>query len=302
MANEHHNYRSFIGTMFPDVTEYERDAEGSATLFGKLIEDTGARYYMFQGERCPETGKPHFQFFIYYTNQRSLRAVQRKLRGSHVEPAANVAASIRYCSKEDTRILGPFEFGTIPSQGRRDDIETAMQSVSDQATERQLYERHPNTMVRYGRGIIRFRQLILPVRDRKSYVIVRWGVSGAGKTYAAYNGYPIGSVFTLSRPPNHSSVAWFDGYDPMIHKTLLLDDFYGWIRFGDMLHYMDYLPITVQTKGGTVNFAFEFIEITSNVEWKQWYKWDDIYEGSDVPFRRRIDEIHHYGEMFGGNN
>lgn len=59
---------------------------------------------------------------------------------------------------------------------------------------------------------------------RPKNINVFYGVSGAGKTYKVYTDCAEGSVYKYVYS---STGIWFDGYDPIRHKTLLIDEFKG---------------------------------------------------------------------------
>lgn len=68
--------------------------------------------------------------------------------------------------------------------------------------------------------------------------------------------------------PNGNSV-YFDGYDE--HDTIILDEFYGWLPWDLLLRLADKYPLTLQTKGGSVNCAIKNLIITSNKGLLEWY-------------------------------
>ena len=46
---------------------------------------------------------------------------------------------------------------------------------------------------------------------------------------------------------NTNGTLWFDGYRGQ--KTLILDDFYGWLKYGDLLKILEGHPYRCQMKG-----------------------------------------------------
>lgn len=80
----------------------------------QLHED--AVYCIYQLESAPTTKTPHYQGFCYFKNSVTLKKIKDWLGTSvHAEIARDCAASITYCSKEDSRICGPFELGRKPN-------------------------------------------------------------------------------------------------------------------------------------------------------------------------------------------
>jgi len=49
-----------------------------------------------------------------FTNAKRLGEVVKILPRCHAEPVKDMSAAIAYCSKEETRIAGPWEHGTSP--------------------------------------------------------------------------------------------------------------------------------------------------------------------------------------------
>lgn len=77
------------------------------------------QYACGQVERCPRTGRLHLQLWVEFSQPVRFSRLAR-LRG--LEPGYGYAEPRRgtpeeataYCSKEDTRVCGPFEYGRIP--------------------------------------------------------------------------------------------------------------------------------------------------------------------------------------------
>lgn len=55
-------------------------------------------------EKCPTTGREHFQGAIQCVSQVRLSSLLRWLPGTHMEPAKSAEAIKKYCMKEDTAI------------------------------------------------------------------------------------------------------------------------------------------------------------------------------------------------------
>lgn len=59
--------------------------------------------YVFQEEKG-ENGTPHLQGILMFKNACSFRSVKKKIPRAHIERCKNKLASIKYCSKPDTRV------------------------------------------------------------------------------------------------------------------------------------------------------------------------------------------------------
>lgn len=58
--------------------------------------------YCFQYEKG-ENGTKHIQAIIYFKNARSFDSIKKAFPRAHIEKTNNIEASIKYCSKKDTR-------------------------------------------------------------------------------------------------------------------------------------------------------------------------------------------------------
>lgn len=68
--------------------------------------------YLFQEEKG-EKGTPHLQGMLYFENPRTFKSIKKMLPTAHIEKMKNKIASIKYCSKSDTRcgnIYSNFEY------------------------------------------------------------------------------------------------------------------------------------------------------------------------------------------------
>jgi hypothetical protein len=72
-----------------------------------------------------------------FTNQKRLNEVTKILPGCHAEPARDMAAAIKYCSKEETRIEGPWEYGTSPIERKQENFKITVAKAKTM-TEEQL--------------------------------------------------------------------------------------------------------------------------------------------------------------------
>lgn len=74
------------------------------------------KYLVFQQEKA-KTGRLHYQCFVYFKNEKSLRACKEHLPpGVHLEVCkGTVDDNYDYCTKEDSRVDGPWEYGKKPA-------------------------------------------------------------------------------------------------------------------------------------------------------------------------------------------
>lgn len=234
-------------------------------------------YCVFQHEKCPDTDRIHVQGYVELQTPMRMAGVKKLFNDKtlHLERRKGTPAQARdYCMKEDSRVQGPWEYGTWndKQQGKRNDLVAVFDSVKAGKKDAELAEMHPAEFIRYHNGI---RNLKFTIDNDKwstrfrctLKVIVLFGDSGTGKTARAYKKDP--GLFKLDRSDSSSTI-WFDGYAGQ--RTLLIDDFYGWIPWGSMLNYLDIYPVRLPIKGSHTYAAWERVYITSNTSWLSWWK------------------------------
>jgi len=242
---------------------------------------TDCRYLVFGYEVAPTTGTPHLQGFICWNNPRSTskfmdsftkRLHIELMRGTHKQASD-------YCKFEDypeCKKQNKFEeFGQCPQQGERTDWGVAVQQINGGAEIVDVIENQPQLLPAI-RALQTFKSLTLKPQHREVKVFVLWGAAGSGKTRWAYENYP--DLYSKSRGE------WWDGYTGQ--KAILLDDYYGYLSYSELLRVLDRYPYHAQIKGGFVWAQWEVVIITSNKHPSEWYS-----NGLTPALERRISEI-----------
>lgn len=249
-------------------------------------------WYVYQLEQGEEQ-TPHWQGSCCFKRSKRLTGVKRMLDRAHWEPTRNVQASIKYCQKEEGRLEDPVIFGTLPlqTQGKRTDLEALVADIKAGASEAELLAKHTGTMMRYARNVQLLRTSLVPDRDFKPNVMVFIGAPGSGKTRAATSCF---GVYYIALGVENGKL-WMDGYDPMVHNTVIFDDFYGGVKWTELLQVCDRYPHRCHVKGSTVKLLARTIIFTSNKEPILWYPNQDF-----AALDRRIDCILRFTRMAGG--
>lgn len=252
---------------------------------------------IWQLEMCPETKRYHFQGYVEYKNALRMGTIKTYFGGDrlHLEARRGSRQSaIAYCSKEDTRVAGPWNLGSLPakSQGKRSDLADVADQLLEGRSLSTIAESFPIQYIKYHRGI----QSLHGIRARKGrtwrtvIVDVYIGDSGAGKTRRAIE-ESAGDFYILDQGER----VWFDGYDG--EGTLIIDDFYGWIKYGKLLRILDGHPFRCEVKGSFTWASWEKVIITSNDHPRTWYD-----RGLTPALRRRITSVSRFrsvdGEVF----
>lgn len=248
----------------------------------KALQSLDCGYLVYGHETAPSTGTLHLQGYVRFENPKSFTAVKALLSSTvHVEVAKGTAQQNRaYCVKQDT---SPFEKGTLPAQGKRNDLLVlkALIDTDPGVKTLDLFEASFSSMVRYQRSILSYRALKTPPRRFKTYVHWFHGATGTGKSRRAFEAHPD----AYSKNLNHK---WWDGYDN--HEVVILDDLRpDHFTFNFLLKLFDRYPLQVEIKGGTAQFISKVIVCTSCFNQ---YDFCQLAAGMEDPEQllRRIDE------------
>lgn len=258
--------------------------------------DSDVRFIIFQEEECPTTSRRHYQGFIQL--QRAVRrsSVQAKVgEGVNCSPCNGTPAdNIRYCSKPDSRVNGPWQAGEVVSTGKRSDLEALREDLRSGQTDAELWESHFGAMARYFKAVDRYRLVLASSKgeDRGPVEVVVWyGATGHGKTRRAYHeAREAGrSLFVVPSVERRAS-PWFDGYAGQ--EWVLLDDYCGGYDIHFFKRILDRYPLNVPVKGGFVNWSPSRIIITSNHSPDTWYP--DAPPEDLAALRRRYTRVTHF--------
>jgi len=286
----------WIATLMADSAQGEDKTwlcPGIPCPVGVWLDSADIDYLVCQVERCPDTGRVHLHAYIQFSRNKRLAALKKLnaradwevRRGTHEQAKA-------YCTKTESRVNGPWELGQekVPSQGKRNDLIEIGALVAAKKSNEEILETLGASCSRFSKQIdwLRFvgnekdsdRQL------QGVRVIVLYGPTGRGKTYAAVNYIAGNKDYYICEAPSHStSKVWFDGYQGQ--RCLILDDFAGgFCQFRFLLRLLDKYKLKVEIKGGHAWAIWTTVVITSNHHPSEWYKDVDL-----APLERRIQEI-----------
>lgn len=227
------------------------------------------KYAVWQKERGEITGTTHFQGYIEFKRTQTLQFVSRLLPHAHWEVRRGTQQqAIDYCTKQDgTYVEGPWTHGVLMlnQPGRRNDLLELKAAIDAGTSMTEIAQEMFPVMANYSRWAKEYRMLITPDRDTPPRIYILVGPPRTGKSRFCRRVAPL----AYWKYPNKGESDWWDGYDGQ--PDVILDDFYGWIRYNSMLRLCDRYPYVVETKGGHAKFVSKRIFITSNVEPELWY-------------------------------
>lgn len=221
-------------------------------------------------------------------NPRRFSTIQNLLfKRGHIERSrGSDEDNKKYCSKEQNF----WEYGEIKSQTNIKDSEIIRDMIKDNCSVIDIIERYPGHFMRYYRGIEQMIKYLQKPESRnwKTEVYYYWGEPGTGKTKAAHEE----SNATGERTYWKNRTKWWDGYDGQ--ENIIIDDFYGWIAYDELLRLLDRYPMQVEIKGGFKEMTAKRIWITSNIPIEDLYKHSHFFPEA---IRRRCTVIKHFNKF-----
>lgn len=244
------------------------------------------RYLVYQLERSPQTGRQHFQGYAVLTSDTPFSIIRKhfgwKQGDAWIKTAKGTPQqNLEYCSKTETRVDGPWEFGEIPAendvgkQGQRNDLIAIVDKCKQQKSVSSIITDHPAECVKYIRNILTIRSFIGGGPCEQPEFFILWGDSGTGKTESVRRKYPEAYI-------KSGSNKWWDGYDGQ--EVAVIDDYRSCDGLGlrEFLTIVNTLKAYVETKGGGVYLNIKKLFVTSNPPPEEWFYSDW------TPLKRRI--------------
>lgn len=244
-------------------------------------------YAVWQVERCPSSHRLHCQAYVRYSSTVPVSRVVKLFKdGGHVELAkGNEQQNVKYCTKESSRVLGPWTIGEEAKQGRRTDIEDVRELVKSGKGMVEICD------VASSYQSLRTAEVLLKYleRQRDFKPDVRWyhGSTGGGKTRSAFEEFPKAWI-------SNKDGKWFDGYDA--HEVAIFDDFRkDFCTFHELLRILDRYPYRIPYKGGFRQFLAHTIIITC--PWAPDVLYDNRSQEDIGQLMRRIDSVKLFGDV-----
>jgi len=258
-------------------------------------------YLIYQQEEGANK-TPHLQGYVVFKQSKRLAALKKLHATAHWEQRMGTHEQAQaYCSKDDTRIAGTsyVELGSYRGKRKADlnddeptakkakqtGIQRANEIIESGGSITEVRKECYGTWLRYRNSLNDHISDVVGKRNWTTKLIILWGDTGTGKSKWCNDNFP--DAYWLPRGQ------WWDGYHT--HKTVVVDDFYGWFPVDQFLRICDCYPLLLPIKGSHVQFQAETIIFTSNKPWTEWYK---VMLPEHIPsVARRITEEYHFSKV-----
>ena len=179
-----------------------------------------------------EKQTPHLQGRVTFKRSYRMKALKKLHSTAHWEITKCRQDSL-YCMKKESEVFINVD---NRAQGKRTDLDLAIEDVKNGATIRDLWKNHSKAMVRYSKGIMELRRQLQEdgttsnyeprwplITDWKTSHIL-WGAPGIGKTEYAKAHFKKALLV--------SHIDQLGNFDPTTHDGLIFDDmdFKHWPR------------------------------------------------------------------------
>lgn len=212
------------------INDYDFGADNGAGLITALPK--GVRYVIWQHEKVAHD---HLQGYIRFENTTSHGTLIQLLgHHAHYETAKGTEAECKaYCSKPESRVAGPWEFGVPLQEGESKGTRTDLRSLAEKIQKKEFSAvadaDSGAAFLKYGRNIEALAAKVdlqtVPLRDSVQVGYI-WGPSGIGKSQIIWDAAEASGMLQETYQvtyPTKGQTFWFPGYTGQ--KILLLDEF-----------------------------------------------------------------------------
>nr|QXP07606.1 MAG: replication associated protein [Arizlama virus] len=215
----------------------------------------GITYMLYGLEECPTTHRSHFQGYIEFKHDTSIKKLQEIIhdKSAHCEVArGSIGHNYDYCTKDGYYI----EIDTKKVKGQRTDLEALTVMVKSGKRLEDIAEMMPVQCMLYKKHIGGLADIFTKHRDPNKPPIVTWlyGKTGSGKTKYVYDKHKDVYMKGCNK--------WWDGYQQ--NECIVIDDYKITVDldFKELLRITDRYPYSGETKGGSVKINSQYIYIT----------------------------------------
>lgn len=265
-----------------------------------IEENDDIKYCVFQKEKCPDTGKIHFQGYTEFKKPMRIKAAQEALgiENAHMEKRLGTRDQARdYCMKDDTRVEGPWEIGDFGSggQGRRKDLLKLKERALTEDVSNVILSNDVSNFqqMRFVEHLQKYRRPYEGPRNIRYY----YGASGTNKSRTA-----VSEANETSE--DYNEISYYNGYWIGYNGSskVIINDLRANVPLNEILKITDRYKIYLNVKGSVLPWMAKDIWITCDRSPEELYR----AEAEKGQLTRRITKLLFFGgtgqgTMSGGN-
>ena len=252
IENENPDNESSESTSDKQVRRYcitiNNPEETDEQMFEYLKNIEHIKYFIFSREQGKKEGTIHFQMFLIFTIGKRFLTIKKLFPKAHIEPAKGSNNQNRdYCSKGDTHISGPFEYGEFAEERGRTDLRNFFDMVNAGASDYELQCLFPKLYEKNVSKLPSFRNAKIMSdygkKLREDLIVTYiYGSTGVGKTYCIMKKYDNGSFYRIT---DYIRDPWQDYVD---QKIVVFDEFRSQFPMVNMLNFLDIYPVSLPAR------------------------------------------------------
>lgn len=236
---------------------------------------TKMSYLTYQQEKCPTTGKLHWQGYVKALERVGHKKIQEIIGDPvcHVEILrGKPGQAAAYCHKDETAVEGTrAEFGALPKDmGKRTDLDAFRDAIMSGMSQAELLQKHLGCMAKYQPL---YKLMLLEYSKKRKYVgderpVLEFhiGPTGSGKSRAVFEKYPDAYNWSID---NGGGSTWISNYKG--EEVIILDEYRGELRFKALKELCGWNPYSFQSKFGDVQILAKKFVFTSTTHPNDWY-------------------------------
>lgn len=230
-------------------------------------------FFVFQIEKGNETNYKHYQIYVEHDNKIRFSSLKSKFPTAHIEKREGTKKqAYEYCTKKDTRIHGPYEFGIRPNftnekKAAKKLKEDMLNDIIDGMSDKELLINYPTIFDL--KKVNEYRQILgvnLYLENRELTVNYLYGSSGVGKSSfirLKHNPKDIYVVSDYERDP-------FGSYRGQ--KIIVFEEYRSNFSLTTFLQYLDIYPIELPARYNNKQALYTTVYIVSNWTIEEQYK------------------------------
>ena len=285
-------YIKYLNAKTEEIEVVERPFFKNATAVENYIANLNKfRYCAFQVEKGGNSELTHIQAFITFKNPFHWSTMCNRFPVANFEEVRGSNTQARqYCTKPETRIDGPYEFGEFAEERQRTDIKEFLELLEAGASNNDLKKTHPSLYLREFnklstlRAQDRFDEFCKKIRNVE--VTFVYGPPGVGKSTYVYEKVGFENSFSVQTFDN-SAFTFYEAQD-----NLIIDEFNCQWSIQFMNKLLDRFPLQLRGLGCVKWACYQQVYIISNYSLSELYRDKQETEPTIYKsFLRRFDNI-----------